>query len=173
MKTEPLHILQNSRRRALLKVLKDLGGDASLREVVRRITNLEGSGYDKGLSKSIHISMLQTHLPKLERAGIIKYDEYTNTVHLHELSGEFSYFLEVIENRDVPWSVYYLVLSTVGFTIGLALGDIYALSLSACFIVASLVHTRQTYSTVNESLTRVKRKLTKYLHPTQENAKKE
>jgi DNA-binding transcriptional ArsR family regulator len=163
MNTEPLHILQNSRRRALLKILMDLGGDASLREVVRRITRLEGSDYDKGLSKSIHISMLQTHLPKLESAGIVKYDECSGTIRLHEVPGEVNYFLEVIENRDIPWSAYYLILSILSFTISLLIRDLYALILSGCFVIASMVHTYQTHSIVNESLTNVKRKLTKYI----------
>lgn len=62
MSVDVFGIVQNSRRRVLLKVLSDIGGVASLREVVRRIAIKEGNGdYDKRLMKSIQVSMIQTH----------------------------------------------------------------------------------------------------------------
>ncbi len=68
------HVLQNSRRRMVIKVLQDVGGAACLREVVRRLAEREGaSGSARNLVKSIHVSMLQTRLPKMKGVGLIRY----------------------------------------------------------------------------------------------------
>lgn len=85
MRTEPLHILQNSRRRALLSVLRKLGGEVCLREIVRRVAEFECRSCGRRIVKSVHVSLLQTHIPKLEKAGLIEYDRVTDTVHLLEL----------------------------------------------------------------------------------------
>ena len=173
----PFHILQNSRRRLLIKVLDEMGGEGCLREVVRRLAKREHvSGATRNLVKSIHVSMLQTHIPKMENAGLIKYDRVTDTVHLLELPAEFRYHLEVVEKHDVPWSVYYLTLSLLGVALSLVLGNFLAVVLSLCFLAAALVHAYQTrglLGMVNESLTRVKHTLTKSLNPTNKHVKKE
>jgi len=120
-----LHLLQNSRRRALLKVLRKVGGRSSLREVVRKIAEVEGVSA-RGLIESIRVSVLQTHIPKMRRAGIIEYDRATDKVYLLELPPKFRYYLEVVEGKDISWSLYYLVLSIFGVVASLVLGNLLA-----------------------------------------------
>jgi hypothetical protein len=152
-------------------VLRELGGEACLREIVRRIADREVN-LKKGmprtkLIKSIHVSMLQTHIPKMQRAGLIKYDPVNNIVHLMEFSPEFRYYLEVIEKGDISWSLYYLILSLLGVTISLVLSNLLAGIIAICFLLAAIIHTSQiygTYNIVNESLSRVKHALTKYVN---------
>lgn len=169
-------IVQNSRRRALLKILRDLGGESCLREIVRRIAENEGDlDSDKRLLKSVHVSLLQTHLPKMESAGLIQYDRVTSTVHLLELPSEFRYYLEIVEKHDIPWSLYYLILSGLGVGFSMFLGNFLAIVLSLCFLTAALVHTYQTRGVtgmVNDSLTKVKHKLTKWLNSNNKSIKK-
>jgi len=170
LNVEPLEIVRNSRRRALLTVLRELGGEACLREVIRRIARDEGEfGVTRRLVKNIHVSMLQTHIPKLEKAGLIEYDQTTNTVRLLELPPEFRYYLEVVERKDISWSVYYLLLSMTGLAVSLVLGNILALAIASCFLLAAMIHRTQTYGTVNDPLTRVKGQLTKYLKSRRDN----
>jgi len=158
-----LHLLQNSRRRALLKVLRKVGGRSSLREVVRKIAEVEGVSA-RGLIESIRVSVLQTHIPKMRRAGIIEYDRATDKVYLLELPPKFRYYLEVVEGKDISWSLYYLVLSIFG-VVAMVLGNLLALVLASIFVVAALIHTSQMYGLCNESLRRCKRTLRKYINP--------
>lgn len=163
VKTEPLHILENPRRRAFITVLRDLGGKACLREIVARIAEGEGlpRGEERYFMKSIHISMLQTHLPKMERAGLIEYDHVTGVVRLLELPPEYKYYLEAVKSGDIPWHAYYLALSVSGAALSLFFGNLLATAIAASFLAASLFHTFQV-DTVNGPLTRAKHKLTKY-----------
>jgi hypothetical protein len=155
-------IVSNNRRRALLSVLEELGGKACLREIVKRVAEREeGEDFDKKLEKSIHVSLLQTHFPKMQNAGIIEYDEKTGIVRLQELPKEVRYHLEIVGKGDIPWSMYYLLLSILGLAASLMLHSILGITLSSCFLIASSVHAQKTYSTSNVQLTRIKNKLTK------------
>jgi hypothetical protein len=163
MKVETIHIIENARRRAVIKVLRELGGEACLREVVRRVAEVEG-GSARGLTESVRVSMLQTHIPKMRSAGLIEYDRVTDTVHLLELPPEFRYYLEAVERRDIPWGFYYLVLSVFGVVVSLVLGNFLAVVLASSFVVAALIHVSQTYGLCNESLQWCKHTLRKYLN---------
>ena len=156
------HIIQNFRRRTLITTLRELGGKACLREIVRRIAEKESGYYDRRLLKSIHVSLLQTHLPKMEGAGIIKYNEKTGVVQLLEFPRDAKLYLEFVERGDIPWSLYYLLLSIPVFIISLALGNLLATISSLCFLTTAIIHYSQTAGIVNETLTIVKRKLTKF-----------
>jgi hypothetical protein len=144
-KIDAYGIVQNSRRRAIITVLNGMGGESCLREVVRRIAQIEAGGdYDRKLVKSIQVSLLQTHLPKMENAGIIEYDEASGSLRLLELPSDIKYHLEVVERRDVPWGTYYLILSLFGFTISLIVADLFSVLLMSAFVIASVVHSIQT-----------------------------
>ncbi|PVX24469.1 MAG: hypothetical protein CW716_09980, partial [Candidatus Bathyarchaeum sp.] len=139
MKVEPLQIIQNPRRRAVLKVLRELGGEATLREVIWRVAKeLDPPDVSSKLIKSIHISLLQTHLPKLRKAGLVEYDSFTDTIHLLNFPSEFKYYLEVVENKDISWSLYYLVISVVGLAASLFFGDVLSIILTSCFFVTAI-----------------------------------
>ena len=163
MQVETIHIIENARRRAVIKVLRELGGEACLREVVRRVAEVEG-GSARGLTESVRVSMLQTHIPKMRGAGLIEYDRSTDTVHLLELPPEFRYYLEAVEGRDIPWGFYYLVLSVFGVVVSLVLGNLLAVALASSFVVAALIHVSQTYGMRNGSLQGCKHKLRRYLN---------
>jgi len=98
----------------------------------------------------------------MEGAGIIKYDEKTGVVQLLEVPRDVKLYLEFVEKGDVPWSLYYLLLSIPVFIISLALGNLLAIISSLCFLTTAIIHYSQTVGIVNETLTTVKRKLTKF-----------
>lgn len=164
-KTGALYILSNSRRRSLIRVLRELGGVACLREVVRRVAEREGGpDVGRGLVKSVHVSLLQTHIPKMEGAGLIRYDRASDTVELLELSPEYRYYLEAVKKKDIPWSLYYLFLSAFGLAVSWVVDNFLASLICLCVFVAAVGHTVQTFRVfgrVNEWLTGVKRELTK------------
>jgi len=159
-------LMQNSRRRAVLIILKQLGGSACLREIVRRIVELENAGNSDNAKarKSVYISLLQNHLPKLEKAGLIKYVESTGVVHLVHLPKDVDYCLELVEKGDIPWSFFYLILSFIGGITGLLLLNFTLLIFSTCVFISALVHfsqTRKMSSRVNKLLPQIREKLTK------------
>ena len=73
---EILDILGNERRRYAVAVLAENYGLIDFRELVESVAVLESGGQeenvDRSRRKSIKNSLYQTHLPKLERAGIIE-----------------------------------------------------------------------------------------------------
>jgi len=132
-------IVQNPRRRALLQVLNELGGKGDLHDVVWRIARLEaGENYNKKLVKSVQVSLLQTHLPKLKNAGIVDYDEATGNLHIIQIPQEVRYHLEVIPKGDVSWSTYYLIISLIGFVFSIFLSNLFAVILMVCFLLTSI-----------------------------------
>jgi len=160
---EPLQIIQNARRRAFIKVLIDLGGEATLREVIRRVAKeIDSPDASAKLIKNIHISMLQTHIPQLKRAGLIEYDRITDTVHLLKFPPKYKYYFEMVEKKDISWSLFYLVFSSAGIAVSLVFLDILALILASFFFFIAIIHTNQTHRIVNGTLTRIKHTLTKY-----------
>jgi hypothetical protein len=94
--------------------------------------------------KSIQVSMLQTHLPKLEHAGLLLYNAPKGTVQLLELPPRFRYHLETIERHDISWSGYYLGLSIFGVIMSLIMRNLLAGVLCAAVCIGALIHRYQT-----------------------------
>ena len=155
-------VLGNSRRREVIKVLEDVGGEACISEVVRRVAMKEADSPDRRLRKSVHVSLVQNHLPKLKLAGIVEYDRWGDTLRLLELPKEYRYLLEVVEKGDLPWCLYYLGLSIFGVLSGLLysaymgfqLHSLLLLLFSSLMFVSAFFHTARTYGVSgNEALT--------------------
>jgi len=148
-------LLSNSRRRLIIKALEAAGGEACLREIVRRVAKMESGGLpDRRLMKSIYTGIVQNHLPKLSLAGLVEYDRETDTVRLIELPREYRYYLEAVEKGDIPWCLYYLGLSLAGFLSSLLYitythswggSSLLTLIFSALLLISSLLHTAHTY----------------------------
>ena len=168
----------------IITALQEVGGEACLREVAKRVAEMEDGGGappSRSLSKSVYVSMVQSHLPKMSLAGIVEYDAGADTLRLIDLPPDYRYLLEFVERGDVPWCLYYLALSVAGIISGLlysayggaSVGSILILIFSGLVFASSLLHTARTYGLRgnellpkgNESLTRVKHALTKYLNP--------
>ena len=141
-----LQIVQNTRRKKVIEVLLELQGKADIREVVRRVAESEGGGESSSkLRKSVYVSIVQVHIPKMEEAGLLKYDPQQSVIQLNRLPRELKYYLEVVEEGDIPWSVYYLIFSSVGLAVGLILGNFLATVLSTLVLATSVFQLRKTY----------------------------
>jgi hypothetical protein len=151
---KPFQILQNSRRRMVIEVLREVGGTACLREVVRRVATMEnGAPPSRSLRKSVYTGIVQNHLPKLTLAGLVEYDRETDALRLIDLPSSYRYHLEAVEKGDVPWCLYYLTLSVVGIFSGLFFaaythfwaGSLLTVILSVSLFVSAVFHTARTY----------------------------
>jgi hypothetical protein len=87
--------------------------------------------------------MLQTHLPKMEHAGLVLYNAPKGTVQLLELPPPFRYHLETVEPQDISWNGYYLGLSLSGLILSLVLQNLLAGVLCAAVCVGALIHRYQ------------------------------
>lgn len=147
-----LSLLGNPRRRKIITILHEVGGEACVREVVRRVAEMEkGVPSDWRSRKSVYTGIIQNHLPKMRQAGLVEYDRVNDIIRL--LPKGKHYYLEATERGDIPWCIYYLVLSFIQVLSGLLLAaytHFWAFSVLllvpwTLVLVPALLHTARTY----------------------------
>lgn len=108
-------ILQNERRRYVLEYLREHEQQTCLRDVVEWIADIEDdeSPSSTNVRNSVYVSLHQTHLPTLDEAGIIDYDESRKTITLQEQARDLVVYMEVMTNYGITWAAYYLGLAVL------------------------------------------------------------
>jgi DNA-binding transcriptional ArsR family regulator len=128
-------ILSNTRRRMLLYYLRRHGGSATVKELAEQIAALENEVDVEDLQrqqrKRVYVSLYQTHVPKLEEAGIVEYDDASGEVRLTNRADEFDDYLTPTAEPRYPWRIHYLVLAAVG-------GWLFVLSLAGIPVVSAI-----------------------------------
>ncbi|WP_049936058.1 DUF7344 domain-containing protein [Haloplanus natans] len=117
-------MLSNQRRRYVLYYLNRNPGSVSLRDLAERIAAWENDvdvdDVNYKQRKRVYTSLHQTHLPKLDEAGIVDYDRDEGTITLADRATDLDLYLELVGEHDVPWCDFYLGLSAVASLIILA-----------------------------------------------------
>ena len=150
-------MLGNQRRRYALHYLERHHPDAvEVREVSDHVAAWENAKQPAALSraerKRVQTALHQFHLPKLDEAGLVEYDEQRREVSLTGEASDLRVFLDVVPGPDVPWSVVYLGLVTVsglvllGATLGAPLlasltGQSWSLLLLVSIGITAIAHT--------------------------------
>lgn len=113
-KSDIFGVLQNDRRRYVLEFLRTQGSQ-SIRSLSEEIARVESQTEEpkSNVRKSVYISLLQTHIPKMESLGIIAYNREQDTVELLPASRDFDVYMETVKKGDIPWSQFYLGLSAL------------------------------------------------------------
>ena len=110
-------ILSNQRRRHVIRYLDRNRGTASLRDLAERIAAWENdvpeSEVDYKQRKRVYTSLHQTHLPKLDEAGVVEYDRNRGTITLADRAADLEPYLATPDERQVPWWACYLGLSAL------------------------------------------------------------
>ncbi|ELZ97258.1 hypothetical protein C439_18088 [Haloferax mediterranei ATCC 33500] len=89
----------------------------------------------------VYISLYQTHLPKLETAELIDYDEEERTVELVASVAKQGFFWMQPESR-YPWNRYYAILGVLGWVLILGFwAGIPGFALLSWSLIAVLVST--------------------------------
>ncbi|ADQ69363.1 hypothetical protein C499_12365 [Halogeometricum borinquense DSM 11551] len=118
-KDELFRILSNSRRRYIIYYLHEAGDEMSLKQLAARIAAVEnGTSVDEVTDEErqrVYISLYQTHLPKLEEAGIVSYDDEERIVALTPEVAREGFFWMRTEDEPRPWATYYAILGVVGW----------------------------------------------------------
>ena len=152
-------VLSNERRRLVLHYLKQRDERVDLRELVDHVAaweyDTEVGTLDSSRRKRVYTALRQSHLPKLDDAGVVSYDNRRGAVELTEDAREVQVYLEYVPEDDIPWSTYYLGLSTIMgivvtatwleiFPFAVATGIGLAAFTVAAFAASAAVHTRYT-----------------------------
>lgn len=108
-------LLSNQRRRYTIHYLKREDEPVTLGELAEHVAAWE---LEKDVSeltsterKRIYTSLQQTHLPTLERAEMVTFDD--RTIELTDNARELEVYLDVVPEDSIPWGVYYLGLSAL------------------------------------------------------------
>lgn len=96
---ELFHILQNRRRRGVLEYLRGVTGPVEMSDVAEQLAAWEHDTtveqLDSTQRKRLYVPLYQTHLPKLDDAGVIDYDKDRGQVEARPLAGRLEPYLEV------------------------------------------------------------------------------
>jgi hypothetical protein len=118
LSTEDIYeVLANRRRRYAIHYLKQTGEAVDVSTLAEQVAAWENEKsveeLDSQERKRVYISLYQSHLPTLEKRGLVAYDADRGIVELTDSIADAEIYLEVVAGRNVPWSYFYLGLSLV------------------------------------------------------------
>lgn len=120
---EVFDILSNRRRRYALYALAD-DQTATIGSLSERIAAWENDCPVEEVTpaerKRVYTALQQSHLPKLERTGMISFDRESGRVRPTDTVQEMDIYLEVVGEEQLSWDQYYLGLSAVAVGIAVA-----------------------------------------------------
>jgi len=82
----------------MLELLRNQGSQ-SVRSLSEEIARIESQNEEpkENVRKSIHVSLLQTHIPKMESLGIVAFDKEQGMVELLPASQDFDIYMENVK----------------------------------------------------------------------------
>lgn len=94
---EVFHLLQSNRRRLTLRFLRGTDSTVDMRDVVEGVASEEydtpPDRLDSTERQRVYISLYQRHLPKLDEAGVIRYEQDRGDVERTPLADELDEYL--------------------------------------------------------------------------------
>ncbi|SER26658.1 DUF7344 domain-containing protein [Natrinema salaciae] len=153
---EIFDLLSNQRRRYAIHYCKREAGPVTLGDLAEHVAAWELEKEVEELTsaerKRVYTSLQQSHLPTLERADVIEFDD--RTIELTDEAAELDVYLDIVPGDSVPWGVYYLGLTVIGTIVmaGLWLEVLptetipelgWATAVFALFAVSAVVHVGQ------------------------------
>lgn len=114
-------LLSNRRRRYVLNFLLRVDRPVSIQELSKELATWEFDVDQDELTdqqeKRIYVALYQTHIPKLEDAGVIDYDSDAGLVELTDDATRLQPYVEEKIQAERPWPWYYLTVAAVGFVV--------------------------------------------------------
>ena len=137
-------VLANRRRRYVLRALAanpevayDIG------DLAERVAAWENDRPVEEVSaaerKRVYTALQQSHLPKMEDAGVVRYEKDAGTVEATPALARFERFLGDGRDEGVPWSRLYLAV---------AVGGVVALAAASLGVLPAPVSSEATWATV-------------------------
>ena len=127
-KDEIFHLLQNQRRRYVLRYLQEVDGTVEMRDMAEQVAAWEHDTTLQALTSDerqrVYIALYQAHLPKLDEKGVINYNQSRGIIEPTERVTQLTRYLETPRNdeseetadkrRSISWGSYYLSASVFG-----------------------------------------------------------
>ena len=130
-------ILGNDRRILVIEYLQKSEGKAELRDLVEYIAEKEGNTERKH-RKSIYVSLMQTHIPKMQREGVISYEH--GTIKLIKVPLNVNLYMEVVSKNDISWSTFYIGTSLIFIAAGIFLNDPPLMIAAIIYTLIAFIH---------------------------------
>ncbi|MFC7134022.1 MULTISPECIES: DUF7344 domain-containing protein [Salinibaculum] len=146
-------ILSSPRRRYVLYYLRQVDEPIELTALAEQVAAWENETDPDSLTdqerKRVYVSLYQTHIPKLDDAGIVDYDQDDGTVTLAPGASAIDEYLQKSET-DTPWQRIYLAIAAAGSLLllltvfdvsvfGVVADSVAALVVVVGFLVASVL----------------------------------
>ncbi|SDQ94678.1 DUF7344 domain-containing protein [Natronobacterium texcoconense] len=114
-------LLKNRRRREVLAYLLEAEETVTLGELAEQIAAWENDTDVNALSsdqrKRVYVALYQTHLPKMDDAGIVEYDQDRGLISLSDNADLLMMYLDTDSHQQDRWDRWYGVLSAVGIVL--------------------------------------------------------
>ncbi|MDJ1430879.1 hypothetical protein [Halostagnicola sp. A-GB9-2] len=98
------HLLQTSRRRETIRYLLEKNGPVKMRDVAEHVSAREHETTVQQLSSKqrqrVYIPLYQSHLPKLDKKGVIEYDQSRGIIRSGDQLELFRPYIEVLAGED-------------------------------------------------------------------------
>ncbi|WP_221621722.1 DUF7344 domain-containing protein [Halocatena pleomorpha] len=98
-KDELFHLLQNQRRRQVLEFLQDTDGEINMRDIAEQVAAWENDttidALDSNERQRVYIALYQSHLPKLDEAGVLTYNQQRGIVSRTALADQLDAYLNI------------------------------------------------------------------------------
>ena len=143
-KGEVFEVLRNQRRRYALAFLKRAGRPVELGDLAQQVAAWE---YETPLEnvtpeqrKRVYTTLQQTHLPRMDEAGILSFDSEMGIVEPTDRTDEISVYLEIVPGGEFPWRELYLSLGAISCALVAALWvGIYPLTVLPTLVWTALI----------------------------------
>jgi hypothetical protein len=136
-------ILKNSRRRLVLEYLQDTDQEVTLSDLAEHIAAIENDTTPERLTSSerkrVYVGLYQCHLPKMDDAGAIDYNQQRGLIRRTEQTERFESYLK--QGSDEPsrrWYRYYGAIAALGVIPMLVSGSVSATVLTGLYAVILL-----------------------------------
>jgi len=139
---EVFALLSNERRRNVLRHLSTNGGEVRLRELATSIAAEENDVDPVEVTyaqrKRLYTSLYQSHLPRMERSGVIEYDRNSGAVTLSPAADTFDAYLAGL------FAAVTLAYATGTPPFGAIPATVVMISFVLLLVGSALVHVRYT-----------------------------
>ncbi len=117
-KEDVFDVLSNQRRRFVVHLLKrDDGHTVAIGDMAEQIAaweyDIDVAEINADQRKRVYTALQQSHLPKLDETGLVEFNRTKGVVEPTQAIDNVDVYLDVVEGTEIPWSEYYIGLSSV------------------------------------------------------------
>ena len=143
-KGEVFEVLRNQRRRYVLQYLKQDSRPVELGDLTQQVAAWEYDTIPEKVTpeqrKRVYTTLQQTHLPKMDEAGILVFDSDSGVIEATDRTRDISIYLEIVPGHEFAWRELYLSLGAISSALVAALWlEIYPLTVLSDLTWAGII----------------------------------